>query len=283
MRNTLDRSEVSDPVSLPHLSCLDRVADAKSLGSPLPGFVLNRLDWLGERIKADLLGNLEDLLIATDGGGHLGLIFGAAFKRTMSLQESFSHAVERRNGQAALVLLRAHLDTAMRIHGLWLASDRNSYVESVLGGNVRSFKSRDGRSLTDAVLHQALSERYEGLSDDYKTLSGLVHFSTFSMVSPHEKNEDGDLGLRLDHNDWPSAAACAATIAFALYAAALIQMSSIVVLAARGSVLDGVFESGQEAFSVVPLPAWINIVRCGCEYAGPLSNNGIERTAQALE
>ena len=265
VRNTLDRSRRPQGCilsGLPHRACMDHVALESDQGQPLPPFLDARLSLLRRELTSSLLDAVVTLVKDTDGAGYSCLLVGASFKRTMSLLEGFTQSAQSRNAQSALVLLRAHLDTLMRFHGLWLVDDRESYFEAMCSGELRSQKTREGERMTDAVLHRELSRRYSGLSADYGLLSGLVHFSAFAIVAPHHEYRS-ECGLRLDHNDWPNSAVCGATIAFGLYSAALVHMCRIINVAASAGLLEDIFEPENDLFSEVPLPSWINEIRCG--------------------
>ncbi|MBU4556673.1 MAG: hypothetical protein KJ747_07365, partial [Actinobacteria bacterium] len=108
---------------LPHLSCLSCVADPSLLDAPIPDILDRRLVLLEQRLIPAMLDSLHRMIEATDGRGRTVLLMGAVFKRTSALLDAFSELARRRNGQASIVLLRAHLDTAMRLHALWLVED----------------------------------------------------------------------------------------------------------------------------------------------------------------
>ncbi len=249
-------------VTLPHLSCLGSGSSPQQADQPLPFIVAQRLDALRLIMGDALFLPMRATLDSTRWDSRLALVMGAALKRSLEVLEGFAHAVERRHSQAALVLLRSQLDTAMRFHGLWAAAEPEEYLEALIAGNVRNLKSRGGERLTDAVLHRELSAHYPGLSADYGELSGVVHLSSFALASQVDSYDPASgWGLFLDPGGWANSGACAATAAFGLYAGAIAHMFSIIAMSAEAGEIDAVFTS-DASFSSTDLPSWLSAFVC---------------------
>ncbi len=102
----------------------------------------------------------------------------AAIKKTRSLSHAFCVLVRARNALAATALIRLQLDTALRVFGLSLIADLEEAGAKLMNDeSYRTLRSRDGKPLTDALLHEHLDEHYPGLSYAYKTTSSYVHLS----------------------------------------------------------------------------------------------------------
>ncbi|GEM_PF-2338868 len=102
----------------------------------------------------------------------------AAIKKTRSLTHAFSLLIRAQNTLAATALIRLQLDTALRISGLSLIDDLEDAGAKLMNDeSYRSLKSRDGKRLDDALLHQHLDKYYPGLSHAYQTTSSFVHLS----------------------------------------------------------------------------------------------------------
>lgn len=102
----------------------------------------------------------------------------AAIKKTRSLSHAFCLLVRAKNTLVATALIRLQLDTALRISGLSLLDDLEDAGAKLMNDeSYRKLKSRDGKPLTDAVLHENLDKHYPGLSHAYKATSSYVHLS----------------------------------------------------------------------------------------------------------
>ncbi|MEQ9635482.1 MAG: hypothetical protein RLW68_05280 [Devosia marina] len=108
----------------------------------------------------------------------------AAIKKTRSLSHAFCLLIREKNSLAATALIRLQLDTALRISGLSLVDDlENAGAKLMNDESFRKLKSRDGKWLTDAILHENLDKHYPGLSYAYKATSSYVHLSA-SHIKP---------------------------------------------------------------------------------------------------
>ena len=107
----------------------------------------------------------------------------AAIKKTRSLSHAFCLLIREKNGLAATALIRLQLDTALRISGLSLVDDLEDAGAKLMNDeSFRKLKSRDGKPLTDALLHENLDKHYPGLSDAYKATSSYVVLSMAVFV-----------------------------------------------------------------------------------------------------
>jgi len=231
------------------------VSPSAELG-PLPVYIADQLALLDDVFTEALVSSLMAVLDATDWNGLLPFVMGAAVKRSAELLQGFADLARSRNCQAALPILRAHLDTAMRLHGLWLVDDLDAYFKALATGNVRGLTSRDGRKLHDRVLHEELSHHYPGLSEQYGELSGAVHLSTYAVASHVRPAASGGFGLHLDPCDWADVGVCAATIGFGHCSAVIAHMFSVLGSAAKSGEIQRVFQPDGSRFSATPMPAW---------------------------
>lgn len=244
------------------IGCLRIGASPGADFGPIPVSVADRLTLLEDTFAESLVASLVAVLDATDWNSLLVFVMGATVKRSVELLQGFAWLVRSRNSQAALPILRAHLDTAMRLHGLWLVDDLDAYFEALATGGVRGLASRDGHKLHDRFLHQELSRHYPGLSEQYGELSGAVHLSTYAVASHVRPVSGGGFGLHLDPCDWGDAGVCAATIAFGQYSAVIAHMFSILELAANGGEIRDVFRLAEGRFDDLSMPAWAAEFEC---------------------
>ena len=134
----------------------------------------------------------------------------AAIRRTLSLEEAFIQAVEARNGQMAMTLIRLNLDTLARLYAIYWAEETEgmtaeTFAQSVAKGtNIRNMKLRGSKN---KATDRRLIEQIEGLGawipDVYKRTSGAIHFSDFHITQllqqakPINRQDDGSLHVEL--------------------------------------------------------------------------------------
>src|SRR5216684_3012045 len=105
------------------------------------------------------------------------IMYGVA-QRSLMLIDGFTAMVEQSNYVCGVPLLRLQLDNIMRFHSLWLVSDPQIVLEALLKDTpFNKLKSQDGKPLTDAYLHEQLSQLHPWVSEVYKCTSGFVHLS----------------------------------------------------------------------------------------------------------
>lgn len=102
-----------------------------------------------------------------------------AIKRTLSQSRAFRKLVEDWNFASAAVMVRAQLDTAMRINGISYMQNPESDIAQIFNGDVtyRKLKATDGEKMTDAYLKGKLNEDHPGVAALYDELSDFVHLS----------------------------------------------------------------------------------------------------------
>ena len=100
-------------------------------------------------------------------------------RRSLALIDGFLLMADHRNRCCALPLIRLQLDNVMRVFATCsIVSDREAFIEQILKGQkLHKFKSKDGRKLTDTLLHKELSKKYPPCSHAYEHSSGFIHLS----------------------------------------------------------------------------------------------------------
>jgi hypothetical protein len=102
----------------------------------------------------------------------------AALLRSHATVLGFLSMIEERNKYCAVAMTRFQLDSTMRLFACTLAEDPLQFVGHILGGGMPGkYKTKDGRFMTDKLLHTELSNAYPGTSDAYEDTSGFVHLS----------------------------------------------------------------------------------------------------------
>ena len=116
-------------------------------------------------------------------------LVAALMLRSRDTTRGFVEHVNAHNRYCALALGRLQFDSAMSAHAMHLVDDVDGFVRHMLeGGEKRKFHSRDGKPMSDDLLHRSLSERYEAdVSEAYWHGCGFVHCSCehlFSVFTP---------------------------------------------------------------------------------------------------
>ncbi len=125
----------------------------------------------------------------------------AAAKRTASQSRGFRELIEARNITPAAILLRAQLDTAIRINGLQYLDDREAQLSKFLQGSMKfnelvsSEKTKKGKpqKMQDWYLRNKLNERYPWVNEVYEKASGFAHLS-FQHLFPGVLSTDDEKG-----------------------------------------------------------------------------------------
>ena len=119
----------------------------------------------------------EDRIFSTD------LVALGVARRTYALVDGFVALVRQKNPLCCGALLRLQLDTAMRFYACWLVDKPEEVALALLDDrHLDKMKSRDGKWLTDACLHEQLSKQYgDWVSRVYRNTSGFVHFTGRAM------------------------------------------------------------------------------------------------------
>ena len=120
----------------------------------------------------------EDRIFSTD------LVALGVARRTYALVDGFVALVRQKNPLCCGALLRLQLDTAMRFYACWLVDKPEEVALALLDDrHLDKMKSRDGKRLTDAYLHEQLSKQYgDWVSRVYRNTSGFVHFTGRAML-----------------------------------------------------------------------------------------------------
>ncbi|WP_438281841.1 hypothetical protein [Pseudomonas alabamensis] len=134
----------------------------------------------------------------------------AAIRRTLSLELAFRQAVEARNGQMAMTLVRLNLDTLARTYALYWAENTKGMTAETFARNVAQGKSIKDMKLrgskekaSDRWLIRQIESLGEWIPEVYKRTSGAIHFSDFHIrqllqqATPLKKDDDGSLHVRL--------------------------------------------------------------------------------------
>jgi hypothetical protein len=105
------------------------------------------------------------------------LLFGA-LKRTLAHADGFRKHIADRNFICAGTIMRAQLDTALRVNALSLVKSPEQFASDVLAGKrVDKMKDANGHRLTDAHLAKKLSEQFPWVQEVYDNLCDFGHFS----------------------------------------------------------------------------------------------------------
>lgn len=134
----------------------------------------------------------------------------AAVRRTLSLESAFRQAVDARNGQMAMTLIRLNLDTLARLYALYWAEDTKGMTAETLARDVaqgKSIKNMKFRGSKEKASDRWLILQIEGLGkwipEAYKKTSGAIHFSDFHITQllqqakPVKMLDDGSLHAEL--------------------------------------------------------------------------------------
>lgn len=134
----------------------------------------------------------------------------AAVRRTLSLESAFRQAVEARNGQMAMTLIRLNLDTLARLYALYWAEETKGMTAETLAMDVargKSIKDMKLRGSKEKASDGWLIRQIEGLGkwipEVYKKTSGAIHFSDFHIsqllqqAKPVKMLDDGSLHAEL--------------------------------------------------------------------------------------
>lgn len=112
-------------------------------------------------------------------------------RRTYAVVEGFVTLLRQRNPLCCGALLRLQLDTAMRFYACWLVDKPEEVALALLDDrHLDKIKSREGKWLADAYLHEQLSKQYgDWVSRVYRNTSGFVHFTGRAMLDASTKHD----------------------------------------------------------------------------------------------
>jgi hypothetical protein len=150
--------------------------------------VLDALTGLKE--DQQLLCDMTMQMWNADGSGvyTLDLFANGAIHRSLALIKGFRSMIREFNMICAGPLVRMQLDTALRFHAAYLAPNAFDFADATLSGTeVYKLKTRDGKSMRDAVLVESLTKQYPWVEAIYKQASGFVHLSKVHTVGTYGK------------------------------------------------------------------------------------------------
>ena len=182
---------------------------------PLVGDLTTLAGWIKQfpRIGLNTLGGAGAPMIALD------FVMIGAIKRSLSLASGLQTMVETKNMVCSRALLRMQLDTVSRVLAYTYVTNPEEMARAVIEGTqLKKFKSRDGKALTDSYLVERLSHEQPWVVTVYKSTSGYVHFSERQLFdSVHSLGNDSDriMTFQISHIDdkypedsWAEVVAC---------------------------------------------------------------------------
>lgn len=144
------------------------------------------------------------------GGGTLydnHFFFVPSIERSVRLIDGELAMLESRNLPCAKILLRAQIDTCIRIYAAYIAADRKKLYDAFMQQKpIKDLKDKDKHKLTDNYLKKKLSEYAPSLSDYYDAMSGSVHYSArsfFLMSTSTMDDERKDYDFSLNFGGTP--------------------------------------------------------------------------------
>lgn len=134
----------------------------------------------------------------------------AAIRRTLSLEMAFRQAVDSKNGQMAMTIVRLNLDTLARTYAIYWAEQTpgltaEEFARSVASGvSIKDMKLRGAKEkASDRWLIDQIKPLADWIPDVYRRTSGAIHFSEFHIAQMLQQSEnkgmegDGSLLIRL--------------------------------------------------------------------------------------
>lgn len=108
--------------------------------------------------------------------------FLPSIERSVRLIDGELAVLELRNLPCAEILLRAQIDTCIRIYAAYIAEDREKLYETFMRQKpIKTLKDKEKHRLTDNYLKKRLSEYDPSLSEYYDVASGSIHYSARSL------------------------------------------------------------------------------------------------------
>jgi hypothetical protein len=144
-----------------------------------------------ERLEAELLHKFPQLVQPHSDMYVSHFLLLGALKRTLAHADGFRKHIKDRNFICAGTIMRAQLDTALRVNALSLVKCPETFASDVLAGSpINKMKDANGHRLTDAYLAKKLSEQFPWVQKVYDNLCGLGHFSSRHIFSALAKTDD---------------------------------------------------------------------------------------------
>src|SRR5271157_798341 len=117
-------------------------------------------------------------------------VMAVALQRSRHLVQAYVQLLQAKNLIAASALIRMQVDSVMRVNACFLVSDPLKVWAALKSGEPwKRVKSKSGRSLTDAYLHEQLSTKFDWATDVYREMSEYVHLSRPHLRSTVEGEE----------------------------------------------------------------------------------------------
>jgi hypothetical protein len=114
-------------------------------------------------------------------------VMAIALQRSRHLLQAYVLLLNSKNLTAASALIRMQLDSLMRVNACFLVEDPLDLWQVLKAGDPwNRVKSKDGKSLTDAYLHDRLSETIDWATEIYTQMSGYIHLSRPHLESTVE-------------------------------------------------------------------------------------------------
>jgi hypothetical protein len=115
------------------------------------------------------------------------IIMAVAIQRSRHLVQAYLKLLPDRNLTAASALIRMQLDSVMRVNACFLVVDPMQIWNVLKTGDPwNRVQSTENQPLSDAYLHQKLSEKFPWATDVYKQMSGYIHLSRPHLESATE-------------------------------------------------------------------------------------------------
>lgn len=145
------------------------------------------------------------------------IIFGV-IKKTLSTTHAIDVLIRNWNLTSARAILRSLLETTFRFAGFWLVENPHDVATKFLAGKeLKSFKSRDGKPLSDNYLAKELSKQFPWTHAVYKQTCDYVHFGQMPYYQAiGSVHDDGTFTMSMTETDkslpdqsWIEVAECA--------------------------------------------------------------------------
>jgi hypothetical protein len=131
-----------------------------------------------ERLEAELLRKFPQFVQPDSDMYVMHFLLFGALKRTLAHADGFRKHINDRNFICAGTIMRAQLDTALRVNALSLVRDPEQFASDVMAGKpINKMKDTRNQRLTDAHLAKRLSEQYPWVQEVYDNLCDFGHFS----------------------------------------------------------------------------------------------------------
>lgn len=134
----------------------------------------------------------------------LDLLAWAGCKRIHNASAALKLTVRSWNFLASAIMLRTHLDTALRFHAAWLVDNPNKFADDFLvGKEIRKMTDRYKKQMNDSYLRDRLAEKFPWITEVYAQTSSFIHFSDSHVAACFSEGpRDGQLSLSISEFDF---------------------------------------------------------------------------------